>query len=508
MDTLIFILPACFSLGLGLVLGYILRKKVARTQADSIEVKAEKIINDTKTKQQEMLIRAKERALQIIDAAKHEEENRRQELRLIQQRLEKREALFDQKLLELQDKQQKIQEKVEKINQIQNDVQRLRDEELLKLQTVAGLSKEEAMEELFKKVELQIKDDLMGRIVKLEKDASEAFEDRSKEIILDAIQRYAASQSAEMTTSSLDLPNDEMKGRIIGKEGRNIKTLEKITGCELIIDDTPNVITVSCFSPIRRQVAVLALKKLISDGRIQPARIEEYVEAAKVELSTDIKKTGEGAVYQLGFTGLDPKLVQIIGRLKFRTSYGQNVLNHSLEVAYLSAMIAEELGLNPVTAKKAGFFHDIGKALDHETQGGHPEIGHQILKKFNFDEEIAYAALGHHEDKPKTLIASIVKAADAISGSRLGARKDSYEQFVQRLEDLEKTANAFPGIEKVYAIQAGREVRVFVKPEEIDDLAAYNLARDVAKKIEEELQYPGEIRVTVIREKRIVEYAK
>ena len=493
---------------LGLIIGYFVRKQIAKTQADSIEAKAEKIIAETKTKQQEMLIRAKEKALQMIDDSKREDENRRKELRVIQQRLEKRETLFDQKLLELQDKQQKIQEKVEKINQIQAEVQTIREEEISKLQKIAELSREEARDELFKKVEAQIKDDLMGRIMKLEQESSEAFEQKAREIVVDAIQRYAAPQSAETTSTVVDLPNDEMKGRIIGKEGRNIKTLEKMTGCELIIDDTPNAITVSGFSPIRRQVAALALRKLIADGRIQPARIEEFVESAKIDLSTDIKKTGEAAVYQLGFTGLDPKFVQIIGRLKYRTSFGQNILNHSLEVAYLSAMIAEELGADAIVAKKAGFFHDIGKAIDHETQGGHPEIGYQILKKFNFDEEIAYAALGHHEDKPKTLIACIVKSADAISGARIGARKDTYEQYIHRLEELEKTASAFEGIEKVYAIQAGREVRVFVKPEEMDDTKSYNLARDIAKKIEAELQYPGEIKVTVIREKRIIEYAK
>lgn len=504
----IFLIIALFSLGVGLFIGYFLRRQIARARADSIEAKAEKIINETKAKQQEMLLRAKERALQIIDAAKKDEEGRRQELRLIQQRLERRETLFDQKLLELQDKQTKMQEKVEKINQVKTEIEQLRAEAVNKLQGIAGLTKDEAKEELFKQVEQQIKDDLMGRVLKLEKESSEAFEQKAKTIILDAIQRYAASHAAETTSTVVDLPNEEMKGRIIGKEGRNIKTIEKLTGCELIVDDTPQVIMISGFSPIRRQVANLALKKLIADGRIQPARIEEYVEAAKIELATDIKKTGEEAIYRLGFTGLDPKLIQIIGRLKYRTSYGQNILNHSMEVAYLSAEMAEELGADPVVAKKAGFFHDIGKAIDHETQGGHPEIGHQILKKFNFDEEIAYVALGHHEDKPKTLIASIVKAADAISGARLGARKDTYEQYIHRLEELENAASSFPGVEKAYAIQAGREVRIFVKPEEIDDLAAYNLARSIAQKIEQELQYPGEIKITVIREKRVIEFAK
>ena len=373
--------------GLGLLIGYFLRQRIARSRADSVEAKAEKLINETKAKQQEMVLRAREKAMQIIDEAKKEEETRRQELRLIQQRLEKRESMFDQKLLELQDKQQKLQERVDKLNEIKAEVEKLRDEAILKLQAVAALTQEQAREELLKQVEQKIKDDLIGRVYKLEQESSDVFEQKSKEIIITAIQRYASSHAAETTSSVVDLPNEEMKGRIIGKEGRNIKTIEKLTGCELIVDDTPQAITISGFSPIRRQVAKLALTKLIADGRIQPARIEEYVEAAKIELSTDIKKTGEEAVYQLGFTGLDPKMISIIGRLKYRTSYGQNILNHSTEVAHLSAMMAEELGINPVVAKKAGFFHDIGKAIDHETQGGHPEIGHQILKKFNFDEE-------------------------------------------------------------------------------------------------------------------------
>jgi len=299
-----------------------------------------------------------------------------------------------------------------------------------------------------------------------------------------------------------------MKGRIIGKDGRNIKTIEKLTGCELIIDETPEMILVSSFSPIRRRVCALALEKLIKDGRIQPARIEAFIEEAKKELSLDIKKVGEESLYQLGITGIDPKLVSIVGRLKYRTSYGQNILNHSMEVAYLSGLIAGELGVDAAKAKKAGFFHDIGKAVDQETQGSHPEIGATILKKFGLDADMQDAALNHHEDKPTLLITQIVKAADAISGARVGARRDTYEQYVARLEDLEKTAGNFPGIEKVYAIQAGREVRVFVKPETIDDYAAYNLAKDIARKIENELQYPGEIKVMIIRETRVIEYAR
>jgi ribonuclease Y len=306
----------------------------------------------------------------------------------------------------------------------------------------------------------------------------------------------------------VNIPSEEMKGRIIGKEGRNIKTIEKLTGCEIVIDDTPDSIMISGFSTIRRQIAKLAIEKLIVDGRIQPARIEEFVEKAKQDLSLDIKKAGEEALYKMGITGIDPKLVNIVGRLKYRTSYGQSVMNHSMEVGYISGLIASELGLNAALAKKCGFFHDIGKSVDHETQGSHPEIGHMILKKFNMDEDICQAALTHHNDKAFNIYSSVAKAADAISAARVGARRDSYEQYIARLQDLEKTANAFPGIDKVYAIQAGREVRVFVKPNEIDDYSAFQLAKDIAHKIEQELKYPGEIRVSVIRETRVVEYAK
>jgi len=357
-------------------------------------------------------------------------------------------------------------------------------------------------------VEEENKNDLFMRITKLEKEATEKYEEKAREIIMDAIQRTASSHSAETTSSAVHLPSEEMKGRIIGKEGRNIKTIEKLTGCEIIIDETPESIMISCFSPIRREVARLALEKLMADGRIQPARIEEFIEKAKQDLSVTIKKAGEEALYKMNIVGIDPKLVNIVGRLKFRTSYGQNILNHSMEVGYLAGIIAAELGVDTARARKAGFFHDIGKAVDQETQGSHPEIGYTILKKFNMDDDVCQAARDHHLDKPESIYACIAKAADAISGARMGARKDSFEQFVARLEELEKTVNSFPGIDKVYAIQAGREVRVFVKPNEVDDYSAYQLAKDIAHKVEEELQYPGEIRISVIRETRIIEYAR
>jgi ribonuclease Y len=351
-------------------------------------------------------------------------------------------------------------------------------------------------------------EDLMGRVRKLEQEETDVVEDKIREILTPVIQRMGASVVSETTTTNVTLPSDDLKGRIIGREGRNIKVLEYLTGCEIVVDDTPGMITVSGFSPIRRQITKRALDKLLKDGRIQPARIEEAVEEAKKELALDIKKAGEDALFQLGITGVDPKLVQILGRLKYRTSYGQNALAHSIEVAQIANMLAEELGANVTIAKKGGLFHDIGKAVDHDVQGGHPQIGYNILKKFGLPEEVAYIAIGHHEDKPTSFEAVLTKVADAISGARPGARKDSVEQYIQRLEDLEKTAASFPGIEKAYAIQAGREVRIFVRPQEIDDFAAVRLAQDVARKIEADLQYPGEIKVTIIRETRVIEYAK
>ena len=509
MDTLIYTVSgSILCLVAGTIAGYYWRKKTALKAANSAEARAEKMLEEAKNKHQSLVLEAKEKAVQIIDEAKKEEKQIRQELSATQQRLEKRENMFDQKLLELQDKQQKIQEKVDLVNKVKEDVEKIKVQQEQKLQQIANLTPEQAKEELFRKIESDAQTDLMGRVIKVEKESSEVYEDKAREIIVGAIQRCASSHAAETTSTAVTLPSEEMKGRIIGKEGRNIKAIEKLTGCELIIDDTPETITVSGFSPIRRQVAKLALEKLMEDGRIQPARIEEFVEKAKQDFALDIKKAGEESLYKLGITGLDPKMIGIVGRLKYRTSYGQNILNHSIEVAYLSALIAGELKLDEAKAKKCGFFHDIGKSVDQETQGSHPEIGYALLKKFNMDEEIAQAALTHHMDKAYNIYSTIVKAADAISSSRVGARKDSYEQFVARLEELEKVASGFPGIEKVYAIQAGREVRIFVKPNEIDDYAAYQLAKDVCRKIEQELQYPGEIRVTIIRETRVVEYAK
>jgi len=493
---------------IGIPAGYVIRKLVARKSVESAEARAEKMLADAKAKQQDLLLQGKDRALKIIDDAKRDEEERRRELFASQKRIEQRESLFDQKLLEFQEKQQKLYDKVEQVEAVKGEIQKIREQEMAKLQGIAGLNKDEAKEELFKLVERDAKDELASRIRKMDQVTTEELEEKARNLLTPAIQRIASSHATETTTTSVALPSDEMKGRIIGKEGRNIKVIEQLTGTEIIVDETPQMITVSGFSPIRRQIAKRALDKLIADGRIHPGRIEEAIEESKKELAVEIRKAGEDAMYQVGVTGIDPKLVSILGRLKFRTSYGQNILQHSIEVANLSAVLAEELGADVAVAKKGGLFHDIGKAVDHDVQGNHTDIGYNIMKKFGMPEEIAYACIGHHEDKPKTLEAVINKVADAISGARPGARKDTYEQYVKRLEELEKVATSFPGVEKVYAIQAGREVRVFVRPQEIDDYAAYQMAKEIAKKIEAELNYPGEIKVTVIRETRVIEYAR
>jgi ribonuclease Y len=357
-------------------------------------------------------------------------------------------------------------------------------------------------------VEEEMRAALVSRIKKLENETQEELEAKVKELITPVIQRIAASHAAEVTTTRVDLPNEEIKGRIIGKEGRNIKTLEHLTGTEIVIDETPGMLLISGFSPIRRQVAKRALEELIKDGRIQPARIEEVVEHAKKELAADIRKAGEEALYEMGITGLDPKMVSILGRLKYRTSYGQNVLMHSMEVARVATMLAQELGADVANCKKGGLLHDLGKAIDHDVPGAHPQLGYDLMKKFGLPEEIAYHSIGHHEDKPRTLEAVIVKVADAVSASRPGARRESTELYLQRLEELEKAAISFPGVEKAYAIQAGREVRVFVKPQEIDDYKAWELAKDIARRIEQDMNYPGEIKVNVIRETRVTEYAR
>jgi len=505
-----FLLLLIVGLAIGIALGYALRRAVAHKTMRDADVRAEKMLTDAKAKQQELLLEAKEKSLKAIEDVKKEETARRQEIQESQKRLEKRETLFDQKLLELEEKKNKLEEKAKQTEDMKKELEELQKQEAVKLQEISGLSKEQALKRLLTSIEEDHQETLLSRIRKLEQMTEEELEQQTCKLLSLAITRFASAQAIETTTTSVQLPSDEMKGRIIGKEGRNIKALELLTGTELIVDDTPEAITVSGFSPIRRQVAKIALEMLVKDGRIQPARIEEAVNDAKKQLAMDIKKSGEEALCTLGLpvSSIDPKLVSILGRLKYRTSYGQNVLQHSIEVAQLSAMIAEEIGADVFVCKKGGLFHDVGKAVDHDMQGAHPEIGYNIMKKFGFPEEIAYQSIAHHEDRPRTIEGAIIKAADAVSGARPGARKQSLEQFIQRMEELEKTATSFEGVEKAYAIQAGREIRVFVQPEKIDDLTAYKLAKDIALKIEGELQYPGEIKVTLIRETRVIEYAR
>ncbi|MFH1232701.1 MAG: ribonuclease Y [Patescibacteria group bacterium] len=488
--------------------GYWLRKQRALKEVASSENKAEKIIQEAKTKQRELLLEAQEKALKIIDESKKDDAKRRQEISGLQDRLEKRETTFSQKLLELQDKQQELYDKVNKVEEVKEKINKIKEEQLAKLEKIACMTKDEAKEVLFKNIQTGVKDDLVIRLNKLEKESTEALEEKARNLMAGAMQRLASTFATEITTTTVDLPNDEMKGRIIGREGRNIKAIEQLTGVEIIVDDTPNTITISGFSPIRRHVAKRALDHLIKDGRIHPTKIEDTIKQAKEEMALDIKKAGEEAIYEVGVTGFDPKLVQIIGRLKYRTSYGQNALGHSIEVAHLSALLAEELGADVTIAKKGGLLHDIGKAVDHEVQGTHPEIGANIGKKFNLPVEIIAPIKTHHDDRPDGLISVIVKVADAISAARPGARRDSFEQYIQRLEELEKIATSFDGVEKTYAIQAGREIRVFIRAEEIDDLGAYGLAKNIAQRIEQELKYPGEIKVNVIREMRVIEYAR
>lgn len=508
MDNLVLLLALLVGIPGGIVTGYVARKKLAIKESSAAEAKAQAIINEAKVKQKQLLVEAQEKSIQIIENAKRDEANRRREFRVQQDRLEKRETLFDQKLLDLESRSQQLNERTEEIDRLKKEILAIKEQHRQRLEDIAGFSRDQAKQFLMEQVERDVRHDIMERMKKLEHEGQEQIEERAKNMLSTVIQRFAGSHSAETTTTTLQLPSDDMKGRIIGREGRNIKTIEKLTGVEIIVDETPETIIISGFSPIRRHLAKRALETLIADGRIHPARIEEAIEKAKKSLAKDIKQAGEEAVYDVGVVGLDSKLIQLLGRLKYRTSYGQSVIQHSIEVAHLAGMLASEIGANVAVCKKGGLLHDIGKAIDHEVQGAHPQLGYEIMKKYGLPEEVAYMAIAHHEDVPHTLEGIVVKCADAISGARPGARKDTYEHYIQRLDELEKVANGFEGVEKTYAIQAGREIRVFVTPEKVDDYGMTKLAKEIAHRIEEELKYPGEIKVNVIREKRIVEYAR
>jgi len=505
----LFILIAIISLAIGIVSGYFIRQKIAQNQATSIESKLKERIEKVKEEARTIILEAKEKAEKLLEEAKREEKNRQSQLDKLESRLLEREELLDKRQLELDEKEKENKVLYEKLQQAQEEINNLKQKALTTLENISRMTITEAKEELFKRIEREYKEDIAEAIKKLETVRKEELEKRAKEIMVDAIERYSHNSVGEVTTTTVDLPSEDVKGKIIGKEGRNIRHFEKLTGVELILDDTPNTIILSSFNPIRREVARLALEKLIKDGRIQPAKIEEKVAEAQAEVREVIKKQGEEAVYETGILDLPPELVQLLGRLYYRTSYGQNVLTHSIEVSLIAGALAEELGANVEVAKKAGLLHDIGKAIDQEVEGTHIELGRKILMKYKIDEEVIKAMQAHHGDYPtETLEAAIINAADAISASRPGARKESLEAYLKRLSNLEEIATSFEGVEKAYAISAGREVRIFVFPDKIDDNAALTLARNVAQQIEEKLQYPGEIKVTVIRETRAVEVAR
>ncbi|WP_296863867.1 ribonuclease Y [Thermosyntropha sp.] len=501
------------SLVVGLAAGYYGRKFIAESKIGAAEEEAAKIVEEAvkkaEAKQKEMLLEAKDEIHRNRQEAERELRERRRELDRLERRVIQKEELLDKKTENIEKKEALLNEKEREIERTQHDIEIIRSQQLKELERLSGLTCEEARELLLNNVEQQIRQETAVMIKNIEAEAREEAEKRAKNIVTLAIQKCAADVVSETTVSVVALPNDEMKGRIIGREGRNIRAFESLSGVDLIIDDTPEAVILSSFDPIRREIARLALENLVSDGRIHPARIEEMLEKARKEIEQEIRETGEQAAFEVGVHGLHPELIKLLGRLKYRTSYGQNVLKHSIEVAHLAGIMAAELDVDVMLAKRAGLLHDIGKAVDHEVAGPHIEIGVDLAKKYRESKEVIHAIAAHHGDiEAESIEAVLVQAADAISASRPGARRETLEAYIKRLEKLEQLADSFPGVEKSYAIQAGREVRIIVKPEEIDDLEAINLSRNIAKKIEEDLDYPGQIKVVVIRETRAVEYAK
>jgi len=501
-----------FAVGLsvsGAVVGYFVRQSMARRELSTAEGQAAKMLDEAKRKAADLVLEAQNKAVGILDDSKKEAKTHEEEIRDQKRRLEKREEQVDRRLEEIEKDKERLVRKADEIRGIQTETERLRDEELSKLEKIAGLSRGEAEKEVYRLVEDEHGRSVAERMAKLEKEGEDTLEERALELLATVLQKYSRSHVSEFTTTTVEIPSDDIKGKIIGKEGRNIRALEKETGVELIVDDTPESVVISGFDPVRREVARVALEKLVSDGRIHPGRIEETVEEARKSIDQKIKEAGDAAAYEAGVAGLHPKLLYILGRLRYRYSYKQNVLLHSLEVSYIAGALAAELGANVAVAKKAGLLHDIGKAVDHEIEGTHVNIGIRILEKFNVQKEVIDAMKSHHDDYPHASVESyIVTAADIISAARPGARKETAEKYIKRLEELESLINSFEAVEKSYAIQAGREVRVFVNPEKIDDLGAMKLAQEIAARIQGELKYPGEVRVVVMRETRSVAVAR
>jgi ribonuclease Y len=493
----------------GIAIGYLLRWLITLSKKGSLELRVKEMLIEAKEHATRITEDAEKRAQDRLDNLKNEEKQWEEKIEKTEDRLIKKEELLDKRQTDIDSEVESIKKKVQEIRDIRERTEQIEAKKEGELSRVANLSKEQAREELLKQIEKNYEEDLMVRMQKFETANEEKLEARAKEIITTSIHRLGNSVANDVMATAVSIPSDEIKGKIIGKEGRNIKAFERAAGVEVIVDDTPGSILISSFDPVRRQIARLALENLIADGRIQPAKIEETVEKAKGEINKIIKEKGEQAVYECGIFGLDPRIISIVGRLHFRTSYGQNVLQHSIEMAHIAGMIASELGANVAVAKAGALVHDIGKAVDHEVQGTHVEIGRRILQKFGADEAIIKAMQAHHEEYPyETVESIIVQVADAISGGRPGARRDSVENYLKRLQDLETIANSFEGVEKTFALQAGREVRIFVTPEKVTDLEAKKIAREVAIRIEKELKYPGEIKVNVIRESRTIEYAR
>ena len=493
--------------------GFLYRKKVSEKEISSAEEEGRRIVNEAirnaESKKKEALLEAKEEILKSRTDYEKEEKSRRADLQRQENRLQQKEENLDRKLETIEKKEESLAQKHAAMEKEQEEIRTIKQSQTAMLEKISGFTADEAKEYLIQQVESEVTHETALKIKEVESRMKEECETRAREVVAQAIQRCAADSVAELTVSVVPLPNDEMKGRIIGREGRNIRTIETLTGVDLIIDDTPEAITVSSFDPVRREVARLALEKLIADGRIHPTRIEDMVEKARREVDHTIKVEGERATFETGVHNLHPELIKLLGRQKYRTSYGQNVLNHSIEVAHIAGLMASELGVDVTLAKRAGLLHDLGKSVDHEMEGSHVQLGVELARKYKENPVVINAIEAHHGDvEPQTVIACLVQAADAISAARPGARRENVENYIRRLEKLEELTNSFPGVEKAYAIQAGREVRVMVKPEEVTEDNMILLAHDLAKKIESELEYPGQIKVNVIRETKAVEYAK
>ena len=495
------------------LIGYHYRKSVSEKEISSAEEEARRIINEaiksSESKKREALVEAKEEILRSRSEYEKEEKSRRADLQKQERRLQQKEENLDRKTENIEKKEEALNQKHAQADREQEEILTIKRSQTEMLERISGFTAEEAKNYLISQVESEVTHETALKIKEIEARAKEEADQRAREIVATAIQRCAADHASEITVSVVPLPNDEMKGRIIGREGRNIRTIETLTGVDLIIDDTPEAITVSCFEPVRREIARVALEKLIADGRIHPTHIEEMVEKARREVDAVIKSEGERAAFETGVRGLHPEVVKMLGRLHYRTSYGQNVLQHSIEVSHIAGLMAGEMGLDVNSAKRAGLLHDIGKALDHEYEGTHVSLGVEFCKKYRERDDILNAIQAHHGDvECKTLMACLVQAADAVSAARPGARRENLENYIKRLERLEEITGSYPGVEKSYAIQAGREVRVMVKPEQINEDQMVILARELAKRIEDELEYPGQIKVHVIRETKVVEYAK